>query len=49
MKKVAIIGGGPAGMTAAIAAARCHLSVDLYEQNEKLGKNFSSQEKDVAI
>ena len=35
-----IIGGGPAGMTAAIAAARRGLSVLLLEQNPMLGKKL---------
>lgn len=40
MKKTAIIGGGPAGMTAALSAAAAGDSVDLFEQNEKLGKKL---------
>ncbi|MCI9359631.1 MAG: NAD(P)/FAD-dependent oxidoreductase [Hungatella sp.] len=38
MSKVVIIGGGAAGMAAAIAAAGCGHQVHLYEKNEKLGK-----------
>lgn len=38
MSKVAIIGGGAAGMMAALRAAECGHSVTLYEKNEKLGK-----------
>lgn len=38
MSKVAIIGGGAAGMIAAIRAAECGHIVTLYEKNEKLGK-----------
>lgn len=38
--KVAIIGGGPAGMLAAAEAARCGHAVTLFEQNEKLGKKL---------
>ena len=40
MKKTAIIGGGPAGMTAAIAALSSGQQTDLYDQNEKLGKKL---------
>lgn len=40
MSKVLIIGGGAAGMMAAIAAAGCGHQVHLYEKNEKLGKKI---------
>ena len=40
MKNVAVIGGGAAGMMAAIAAAENGASVTLYEKNEKLGKKI---------
>ncbi len=40
MKKVAVIGGGPAGMMAAITAASYGAKVTLYEKNEKLGKKL---------
>lgn len=40
MKKVIVVGGGPAGMSAAIAAARNGHRVCLYEANEKLGKKL---------
>ena len=40
MKKVCVIGGGPAGMMAAYAAATRGLRVDLIEKNEKLGKKM---------
>lgn len=38
MSKVLIVGGGAAGMMAAVMAAREGLSVTLFEKNEKLGK-----------
>ncbi|MEG0370536.1 MAG: NAD(P)/FAD-dependent oxidoreductase, partial [Hungatella sp.] len=38
MSKVVVIGGGAAGMIAAIAAAGCGHEVHIYEKNEKLGK-----------
>ena len=34
MKQVIVIGGGPAGMFAALAAAESGHSVTLYEKNE---------------
>lgn len=40
MSKVIVIGGGAAGMMAAIAAAEKGHSVVLYEKNEKLGKKL---------
>ena len=40
MKKVIVIGGGPAGMFAALAAAQKGHSVLLLEKNEKLGKKL---------
>ena len=40
MKKIVIIGGGAAGMFAAIAAAENGTEVHLYEKNEKLGKKI---------
>ncbi|NLL93179.1 MAG: NAD(P)/FAD-dependent oxidoreductase [Clostridiales bacterium] len=38
MSKVIVIGGGAAGMLAAIAAGNCGHEVTIYERNEKLGK-----------
>lgn len=38
--KVAVIGGGPAGLMAAISAAQGGASVTLFEKNEKLGKKM---------
>lgn len=40
MSKVAIIGGGPAGMLAGIYAAQRGNEVHLFEKNEKLGKKL---------
>lgn len=40
MSNVIVVGGGAAGMTAAIAAAGAGHSVRLYEKNEKLGKKL---------
>ena len=36
-RKVLVIGGGPAGMMAAITAKRRGFDVDLYEKEDKLG------------
>ena len=49
MNKIIVIGGGPAGMFAAIAAAETGSQVILLEKNENLGKNFSLPERDDAI
>lgn len=40
MSKVIVIGGGPAGMMAALAAAQMRHEVLLLEKNEKLGKKL---------
>ncbi len=40
MKRVAVIGGGPAGMLAAAMAAERGYAVTLFEKNEKLGKKL---------
>ena len=37
-RNIIVIGGGAAGMIAAIAAAKEGCRVSLYEKNEKLGK-----------
>ena len=39
-RKAVIAGGGPAGMMAALEAARCGADVTLLERNEKLGKKL---------
>lgn len=38
--KIAVVGGGPAGMMAAITAAENGAEVTLFEKNEKLGKKL---------
>lgn len=40
MSRVAVIGGGPAGMMCATEAANAGHNVTLYERNEKLGKKL---------
>ena len=40
MKKIIVIGGGAAGMMAAIEAARNGAEVSLFEKNERLGKKL---------
>ena len=40
MSKVIVIGGGPAGMAAAVSASRAGHEVILLEKNEKLGKKL---------
>ena len=40
MSKIIVIGGGPAGMFAAITAAEKGHKVVLIEKNEKLGKKL---------
>lgn len=40
MSRVIVVGGGPAGAFAAIAAAECGHAVTLLEKNEKLGKKL---------
>ena len=40
MKKVLVIGGGAAGMMAAVFAARGGQKVHIFEKNEKLGKKL---------
>ena len=41
MKKIIVIGGGPAGMMAAIKAAELGAHVILFEKNNKLGRKLS--------
>ena len=40
MKRISVIGGGAAGMMAAVFAAKNGAEVDLFEKNEKLGKKI---------
>ena len=44
MEKIAVIGGGAAGMMAAISAAETGHEVHLFEKNEKLGKKILKKE-----
>jgi len=39
-KKIAVIGGGAAGLACAIFCAKSGIKVDLYEQNDKCGKKI---------
>ena len=39
--KVIVIGGGPAGMLAAISAKKCNCDVTLIEKMDRLGKKLS--------
>ena len=41
MKKITVIGGGPAGMMAAIRAAENFAQVTLFEKNNRLGRKLS--------
>ncbi len=41
-RKIAVVGGGPAGMTAAIRAAEAGAFVTLYEGNDRVGKKILS-------
>lgn len=41
-RKIAVIGGGAAGMTAAIRAAGCGAAVTIYEKNDRVGKKILS-------
>lgn len=41
-RKIAVIGGGAAGMMAAIAAARAGARVTVYEKNDRVGKKILS-------
>ena len=49
MSNVIVVGGGAAGMMAAIFAARNGQNVTLLEKMKNLAKKSSSQEKDAAI
>lgn len=58
IRKVAVIGGGAAGMMAAVQAARAGARVTIYERNDRIGKkilstgngkcNFSNEKMDTA-
>lgn len=42
MKKIAIIGGGAAGMVCAVILARNGLNVTVFERGERLGRKLSA-------
>ena len=48
-KHIIVIGGGAAGMFAAVTAARAGARVTLLEKNGKLGKRSISQARDAVI
>ncbi len=39
-RKIAVVGGGAAGMMAAIQAAKAGARTDLYEKNDRVGKKL---------
>lgn len=41
-RRIAVVGGGAAGMMAAIQAARMGAEVTVYEQNDRVGKKILS-------
>ena len=41
-RKIAVIGGGPAGMMAAVQAAMAGAAVELFEKNDRVGKKLLS-------
>ena len=45
--RAAIIGGGAAGMYAAVMLAQAGHSVTIYEKNEKLGKKLFNDLNDI--
>lgn len=49
MSRVVVIGGGPAGMSAAIAAAENGHHVTLLEKMRNWERSFLSQERDGVI
>ena len=49
MSKVLIIGGGAAGMMAAVAAGENGHEVWLYEKNDRLGRKLFITGRDAAI
>ncbi|MFR7478222.1 MAG: FAD-dependent oxidoreductase [Acutalibacteraceae bacterium] len=47
MTQIIVIGGGPAGMMAALSAAGAGAKVTLLERNDRLGKNCASPARPV--
>lgn len=48
-KHIGIIGGGAAGMMAAVTAARKGTKVTILERNDRIGKKYYRQETENAI
>ena len=49
MPEVLVVGGGAAGMAAALFASRGGASVTLLEKNEKLGKKVSVRGEELTL
>ena len=49
MEKIAVIGGGAAGMMASIFAARRGMEVHVYEKMKRQARNYILREKAGAI
>ena len=47
--RLAVVGGGAAGMMASVFAAEKGAVVDLYERNEKLGKKMRRLERNYLL
>ncbi len=49
MSKVIVVGGGAAGMMAAVFAAENGHHVQIYEKNDRLGRKLFITERDAVI